>query len=58
MSGRCSETGKRSGLMAELATAGVRDAVQRLTRDERARAVELATEEKGRVLFVQLTYCA
>ena len=46
MSRRRSETSKRLGLMAELATGGVRDKMVLLTEGEQARTMELAKEEK------------
>jgi hypothetical protein len=50
------ETSKRLELVAELAMAGVRDLMQRLTGGKRAGLVESAREEKEEMLFVQLTY--
>ena len=50
------EAHQRLELVVGLATARVKDRLQWLKRDERARAVGLAREEKEEVLFVQLTY--
>ena len=50
------EAHQRLELVVGLATARVKDRVQWLKRDERARAVGFAGEEKEEVLFVQLTY--